>query len=210
MLIDEQIAQTVEADLTGPRRAICRRRHHPARRGRSSGAAVSPAAGSISSPPMPASRSPAMSRACPPGVLAQPGLVETDYLRAGDKLTRHRAVAARLSCCRAVSACSSVTTSRRASGLRHIIGSALITSLDLARAHRHRRRALGRAPRPAPRRYHQREGAAPIVGGDLSGRLPLAGTGDELDRLVENLNSMLDRIAVLMGGMKRSLRQYRA
>ncbi len=41
-----------------------------------------------------------------------------------------------------------------------------------------------------------------IVDGDLKGRLPLAGTGDELDRLVENLNAMLARIAELMAGMK--------
>jgi signal transduction histidine kinase len=41
-----------------------------------------------------------------------------------------------------------------------------------------------------------------IVEGDLSGRLALAGTGDELDRLVENLNAMLERIAELMAGLK--------
>jgi signal transduction histidine kinase len=44
--------------------------------------------------------------------------------------------------------------------------------------------------------------AQTIVAGDLSGRLPLAGTGDELDRLVQNLNSMLDRICELMAGLK--------
>lgn len=41
-----------------------------------------------------------------------------------------------------------------------------------------------------------------ITEGDLSGRLPLAGTDDELDRLVGSFNAMLDRIAELMGGMK--------
>ena len=44
--------------------------------------------------------------------------------------------------------------------------------------------------------------ARKIADGDLSGRLPLAGTGDELDRLVENLNAMLARIAELVAGMK--------
>ena len=44
--------------------------------------------------------------------------------------------------------------------------------------------------------------ARKIADGDLSGRLPLAGTGDELDRLVENLNAMLGRIAELVAGMK--------
>jgi signal transduction histidine kinase len=41
-----------------------------------------------------------------------------------------------------------------------------------------------------------------IMGGDLGGRLPVAGTGDELDRLAENLNVMLDRIEALMHGLK--------
>src|SRR3954452_5719777 len=41
-----------------------------------------------------------------------------------------------------------------------------------------------------------------IMAGDLSGRLRLAGTGDELDRLAENLNVMLDRIGELMTGMR--------
>ena len=41
-----------------------------------------------------------------------------------------------------------------------------------------------------------------IMGGDLSGRLPVAGTGDELDRLAHNLNEMLDRIEALMRGLK--------
>ena len=41
-----------------------------------------------------------------------------------------------------------------------------------------------------------------IMGGDLSGRLPVAGTGDELDRLAENLNVMLERIEALMHGLK--------
>ena len=41
-----------------------------------------------------------------------------------------------------------------------------------------------------------------ITEGDLSGRLPMAGTDDELDRLVASFNAMLDRIAELMAGMK--------
>lgn len=41
-----------------------------------------------------------------------------------------------------------------------------------------------------------------IVDGDLSARLPLAGTGDELDNLVANLNAMLARIEELVAGMK--------
>ncbi len=41
-----------------------------------------------------------------------------------------------------------------------------------------------------------------IMEGDLGERLPVAGTGDEIDRLAENLNQMLDRIESLMRGLK--------
>jgi signal transduction histidine kinase len=41
-----------------------------------------------------------------------------------------------------------------------------------------------------------------IMDGDLTGRLPIAGTGDELDRLAGNLNVMLERIEALMHGLK--------
>jgi signal transduction histidine kinase len=42
-----------------------------------------------------------------------------------------------------------------------------------------------------------------IMGGDLSGRLPVTGAGDEFDRLSENLNTMLTRIAGLNEGLKQ-------
>ncbi|HTQ84168.1 MAG TPA: ATP-binding protein [Pseudolabrys sp.] len=41
-----------------------------------------------------------------------------------------------------------------------------------------------------------------IMDGNLGTRLPVAGTGDELDRLADNLNAMLDRIEALMAGLK--------
>ena len=41
-----------------------------------------------------------------------------------------------------------------------------------------------------------------IMRGDFTGRLPVGGTGDELDRLAQNLNAMLDRIAELMAGLR--------
>ena len=44
--------------------------------------------------------------------------------------------------------------------------------------------------------------AQTIMAGDLSGRLPVAGSGDELDRLADNVNAMLDRIEALMHGLK--------
>ena len=42
-----------------------------------------------------------------------------------------------------------------------------------------------------------------IMAGDLGGRLAIAGTGDELDRLAESLNAMLGRIEELMAGMRQ-------
>ena len=41
-----------------------------------------------------------------------------------------------------------------------------------------------------------------IMAGDFSGRLTVAGTDDELDRLAQSLNMMLDRIQELMKGLK--------
>ena len=41
-----------------------------------------------------------------------------------------------------------------------------------------------------------------IMQGNFSGRLPVSGTGDELDRLAENLNTMLERIEALMRGLE--------
>ncbi len=41
-----------------------------------------------------------------------------------------------------------------------------------------------------------------IMAGDLSRRIPMAGSGDELDELAESFNAMLERIEQLMSGMK--------
>src|SRR5690606_4572327 len=47
------------------------------------------------------------------------------------------------------------------------------------------------------------ETSSQIMAGDLSRRLPVSGAGDEFDRLSENLNTMLDRIAALNEGLKQ-------
>lgn len=47
------------------------------------------------------------------------------------------------------------------------------------------------------------EASQRIMGGDLTGRLPVTGAGDEFDRLSENLNVMLTRIARLNDGLKQ-------
>jgi signal transduction histidine kinase len=41
-----------------------------------------------------------------------------------------------------------------------------------------------------------------IMAGDMAERLPVSGSGDELDRLAENLNHMLARIGALMIGLR--------
>ncbi len=45
--------------------------------------------------------------------------------------------------------------------------------------------------------------AEAIIGGDLARRVPVRGTGDDLDRLAGTLNRMLDRIAVLMDRLRQ-------
>lgn len=47
------------------------------------------------------------------------------------------------------------------------------------------------------------EASRRIMGGDLAGRLPVTGAGDEFDRLSANLNIMLARIAALNEGLKQ-------
>ncbi len=45
--------------------------------------------------------------------------------------------------------------------------------------------------------------AEAIIAGDLSHRVPLAGSGDDLDRLASTLNAMLDRITALMESVQQ-------
>lgn len=45
--------------------------------------------------------------------------------------------------------------------------------------------------------------AEAIIGGDLARRVPVRGTGDDLDRLASLLNRMLDRIGVLMDSLRQ-------
>jgi signal transduction histidine kinase len=45
--------------------------------------------------------------------------------------------------------------------------------------------------------------AEAIIGGDLARRVPMRGTGDDLDRLAGTLNRMLDRIAILMDSLRQ-------
>jgi signal transduction histidine kinase len=136
-----------------------------------------------------------------PGVMASTGWSETSYRRLEDQDTAdHRAL---------------VNVSELSNGFRLLIGRDL----------EERRRLFGIVAKAAQwsvlivialglgggifvarrvlRRIDAMTGTAQrIMAGDLSGRLPVGRSGDELDRLAENLNAMLERIEALMVGLK--------
>ncbi len=136
-----------------------------------------------------------------PGVMASSGWQETEYRRLDDQdNTDHRAL---------------VKVTELTSGFRLLIGRDL----------EERRRLFGIVAQAAQwsvlivvvlglgggvfvarrvlRRIDAMTGTTQrIMAGDLSGRLPVGRSGDELDRLAENLNAMLERIEALMIGLK--------
>jgi signal transduction histidine kinase len=138
----------------------------------------------------------------PQGVMASPGWTETVYRRIdeGDGSELHRAL---------------VRVHHLPGGFRLLVGrdleerdrlfevvlsagkwsAAIVVVLGLAGGFFVARRVLRRVDAMT-------DTTRTIMGGDLSGRLPVAGTGDELDRLAENLNAMLERIEALMRGLK--------
>lgn len=136
-----------------------------------------------------------------PGVMATTGWSETAYRRLDEQNTRdHRAL---------------VRVTELTSGFRLLIGRDL----------EERRRLFGIVAKAAQwsllvvvvlglgggvfvarrvlRRIDAMTGTTQrIMAGDLTGRLPVGRSGDELDRLAENLNAMLERIEALMMGLK--------
>lgn len=200
MLIDQQIAQTVDADIGGLSEqyaqggirglveSIEKRTQRPgADLYLVTTAAGEPIAGNIAR--------------LPPGVLERPGLVETGYEPAGGVGKKRRAMA-RIFALPGGFRLLVGHDLEEGESLRHILGGALLTSLfwlvvigTLG--------GLWVARRVLNRVEVINANARKIVAGDLSGRLPVAGTGDELDRLVQNLNAMLDRIGELMAGVKQ-------
>jgi signal transduction histidine kinase len=136
-----------------------------------------------------------------PGVLEQPGLTETTYRRLDETEDEERHALVRVV--------------RLTGGFRLLVGRdleergrlhnimfttarwsiAVVVVLGLAAGFFVTRRVL--------KRIDAMSGTArTIMAGDLSERLPIAGTGDELDRLAESLNAMLERIEALMHGLK--------
>jgi len=136
-----------------------------------------------------------------PGVVDHPGWLETNYRRLeAPEGNEHRAL---------------VQVVQLPGGFRLLVGRdldererlfsiianagqwslALVVVLGLAGGFFVSRRVLSRIDAMT-------ETAQTIMAGDLAGRLPVAGTGDELDRLADHLNAMLERIEALMRGLK--------
>ena len=136
-----------------------------------------------------------------PGVLDRPGWLETNYRRLeAPEGTEHRAL---------------VQVVQLPGGFHLLVGRdleererifgiianagqwslALVIVLGLAGGFFVSRRVLSRIDAMTAT-------AQTIMAGDLAGRLPVAGTGDELDRLADHLNAMLERIEALMRGLK--------
>jgi signal transduction histidine kinase len=136
-----------------------------------------------------------------PGVLDRPGWLETNYRRLeSPEGSEHRAL---------------VEVVQLPGGFRLLVGRdleererllgiianagqwslALVIVLGLAGGFFVSRRVLSRIDAMTAT-------AQTIMAGDLAGRLPVAGTGDELDRLADHLNAMLERIEALMRGLK--------
>lgn len=198
-VIDEQIAQTIDTNITGlseqyAQGGIRRLVNIIQRRTRRPGAGLylvttaagEPIAGNIAS--------------LPPAILANPGLVETAYQPPGDATGKHRALV-RVFMLEGGFRLLVGHDLEEGERLRNILGGALLTSLfwlivigTLG--------GLWVARRVLNRVDAINANARAIVAGDLSGRLNLAGTDDELDRLVRNFNAMLERISILMAGLK--------
>jgi len=198
-VIEEQISQTIETNITGlseqyAQGGIRRLVNIIQRRTRRPGAGLylvttpagEPIAGNIVS--------------LPPDILAKPGLVEMAYQPPGDMGGKHRALV-RIFVLDGGFRLLVGHDLEEGERLRGILGDALLTSLvwlvvigTLG--------GLWVARRVLNRVDAINANARAIVAGDLSGRLRLAGTGDELDRLVQNFNAMLERISILMAGLK--------
>ncbi len=136
----------------------------------------------------------------PQGVLDRPGATETEYVHAGGDIASNRALARifilpggfRLLVGRDLAERETLA----ALLLRALLTSLLwLTLLGTGGGLFVARRVLRRVDAISA-------SAQTIMAGDMARRLPLAGSNDELDRLAQNLNTMLDRIGDLMRGMK--------
>ena len=136
----------------------------------------------------------------PPGVLEHPGFVDTPYRAvAGDD--RYRRALARIY----VLPGGFRLLIGHDLGDRARIGAVMVKALAISLVFFAALAALGAlfvARRVLGRIDAINTSAQNIMAGDLAQRLPVSGSGDELDRLAESLNEMLGRIGVLMQGLR--------
>ena len=137
----------------------------------------------------------------PPGILDQPGWVETVYRRLEEPETTERPALARVFELPGGFRLLVGRDLEERDRLHHIVATAgrwsiaLVVVLGIAGGAFVSRRVLNRVDAMT-------HTAQTIMAGDLSGRLPVGTSGDELDRLASNLNVMLERIEALMRGLK--------
>ena len=200
-LITEQITATVNAEIAEITDIYTRRR--PARPGShaSSNRALRPGA-NLYLVTTPTGRALAGNvESLSPGVMASTGWTETAYRRLDEQDTaRSPRAGARHPTRPTVSACWSAAISRSAGGCSASSPSRAMVAAGRHRARPRRRHLRGAAGAAADRRHDRHH---PAHHGRRSFR-PAAGRahGDELDRLAENLNAMLERIEALMTGLK--------
>lgn len=200
-LLDEQTAQTIEAELNGlseqyAQGGVRRLIQVVDRRVREPGASLylvttfagEKLAGNIES--------------LPPGSLAQPGTIETDYRRVGEGAEQvHKALARIILIPNGGFRLLVGRDLEERERLRKVMGRSLMTSLAYIAAFG----VIGGlfvAFRVLRRVDGMNATAQTIMSGDMTGRLPIAGTGDEFDRLAQNLNAMIERIGELMNGLR--------
>ncbi len=136
----------------------------------------------------------------PPGVLEHPGFVDTPYRTVtGDD--RYRRALARIY----VLPGGFRLLIGHDLGDRARIGAVMVKALATSLIFFAALAALGAlfvARRVLGRIDAINTSAQNIMAGDLAQRLPVSGSGDELDRLAESLNAMLGRIDLLMQGLR--------
>ena len=199
-LMDDQIAQTIAAQITGLSEqyyqgGIQRLADAVQRRARAPGALIylvtTPAGEAIAG----------NVAVLPAGVLDNPGVVETGYERPGDPRGAHHEALARIFRLPGGFRLLVGRDLEDRETLRNVIGHALAESLFWLVA-------IGTvcgivvAMRVLRRVDAMSDTARTIMRGDLTQRLPTTGSGDEFDRLAQNLNAMLEKISALMDGVK--------
>jgi len=138
--------------------------------------------------------------ALPPNILDRPGLTETLYQRHGEA-TMHRTAMARIFVLPGGFRLLVGRDLGDRETLYRVMGRALVSSVlwlivigTLG--------GLFVARRVLRRVDAMNESAQTIMLGNMEGRLPVSGSNDELDRLAQNLNAMIERIGELMKGLR--------